>query len=136
MPALETLIFVAGLLHFAILIASGLVPIVLDWRRELAAVHPFLRRLLWVYGAFIVLTIIGFGALSLAYAPALAAGSPLARGLCAFIGTFWAARLAVQFFVFDVRSVVRSRVLLAGYHGLTVVFAYFVAAYGYAAFHV
>ena len=45
-----------GLVHFSILVASAMVPRVLDWRTHLAPLHPFLRRLLWVYGVFIVMT--------------------------------------------------------------------------------
>ena len=64
---------------------------------------PFLRRLFWVYGAFIVLVIISFGTLTLMHGGELAAGTPLGRALCLFIGIFWLARLLVQLFVFDAR---------------------------------
>ena len=68
----ETLVRLAGATQLSILCASALVPKVLDWRGELARLSPFLRRLFWVYGVFIVLTVIGFGTLSLLFAPALA----------------------------------------------------------------
>ena len=58
---MKTLLFIGGLLHFVILIASAMAPRVLDWRANLKALHPFLRRLLWVYGSFIVLVIVSFG---------------------------------------------------------------------------
>jgi hypothetical protein len=121
---LATLIFIAGLLHFGILIASALVPQVLDWRKSLAQLDPLLRQLIWVHGAFIVLVIIGFGLLSLVYASELASGEPLARGVAALVAIFWGARLAVQFFVFDAKPHLRSLWLKLGYHGLTLVFAY------------
>ena len=130
---LELLLRAAGVLHFTILIASALVPRIFDWRRELALLSPFLRRLFWVYGGFIVLTIIGFGTITLLNASALAGGSALARMVCGFIAVFWLARLAVQFFVFDPRPYLTHWILKAGYHGLTLVFLFLVAVYGWAA---
>src|SRR4029079_16580481 len=44
----------AGTLQWSILIASALTPLILNWRTNLATLHPFLRKLFWVYGAFIV----------------------------------------------------------------------------------
>jgi hypothetical protein len=130
---LATLIFIAGIAHFGILIASALVPQVLDWRSSLAKLDPLLRQLIWVHGAFIVLVIVAFGALSLVYAGELASGDPLSRGVAAFVAIFWGARLAVQFFVFDAKPHLRSIWLRVGYHGLTVVFAFIAAVFAVAA---
>ena len=55
---LTTLLCIGGLMHFGILIASALVPRVLDWRSELRKLNPLTRQLVWVHGVFIVLTII------------------------------------------------------------------------------
>jgi hypothetical protein len=122
-----------GGVHFCILVASAMVPRFLDWRHQLAPLHPFLRRLFWVYGVFIVLTIVCFGVLSLAFAPELAAAGPLARGVCGFIAVFWLARLAVQFFVFDARDFLTTWWLRAGYHLLTVIFTLLPIPYALAA---
>jgi hypothetical protein len=124
---------IAGLLHFTILIASALVPRVLDWRANLATLHPFLRRLFWVYGVFIVLTIIGFGTLTLLDSAAMATHEPVARSLAAFIAIFWLARLIVQLFVFDCRDFLTTPLLKIGYHGLTLLFIYLSFIYGYVA---
>jgi hypothetical protein len=121
---LEPFIVLGGVMHFGILLASALVPRVLDWRRELGKLAPLSRQLVWVHGAFIVLVIVGFGALSLVCGSDLAAGSPLARATCALIAVFWGARLGVQFFVFDAGPLLTSALLRIGYRGLTVVFAY------------
>ena len=118
----ELLLRLGGLVHCSILVASALVPRVLDWRGRLAGLHPFLRRLFWVYGVFIVLTIVGFGAISLGCAAELAAGTPLARAFCAFVAVFWLARLGVQFFVFDASEFLTTWWLRAGYHLLTLIF--------------
>jgi hypothetical protein len=78
--------------------------------------------------------IVGFGLLSICFASDLAAGTPLARGVCTFIGPFWAARLGVQFFVFDAKAYLTTTFLKVGYYGLTVVFAYQAVVYSWAAF--
>ena len=126
---IEMLIFIGGLLHFGILVASALVPKVLDWKSSLARLDGLSRQLVWVHGAFIVLVIVGFGAVSVLFAVELAARTPLARAVCWFIAVFWGARLLVQFFVFDARPYLKSGWLKAGYHGLTAVFAYHVVVY-------
>ena len=130
---MKTLLLIGGLLHFVILIASALTPRLLDWRTNLAALHPFLRRLFWVYGCFIVLVIISFGLITLLYADELSSGIPLARSVCAMIAVFWLARLSVQFFVFDARPFLTTAFRRLGYHGLTFLFSALVFIYGAAA---
>jgi hypothetical protein len=133
MISLKLILQLGGLMHFAILSASASVPRVFDWRKNLAGLPPFLRRLFWVYGAFIVLVIVAFGTLTLRHAGAMAAGEPVARSLAAFIAIFWLARLLVQWFVFDPRPFLTSPLLAAGYHALTLAFLYLAVAYGWAA---
>jgi hypothetical protein len=133
MPNLEIFLRLAGVLHFGILVASALTPHALEWRKSLAPLHPFLRRMFWVYGAFIVLVIVNFGLLTLAQTDAMVAGLPIARALCGFIALFWLARLGVQLFVFDARPFLTNWFYKLAYHGLTVVFIYFVIIYGWAA---
>jgi len=130
---LQHLIFVGGILHFGILLASACVPQVLDWKSSLAKLDPLSRQLIWVHGAFIVLVIIGFGLLSVALPAELASGTPLARAMCVFIAIFWASRLAVQFFVFDAKPFLKNAFLKIGYHGLTLVFLYHAVVYSVAA---
>jgi len=127
------LIQLGAILHFGILIASALVPGTMKWRDELQKLPALLRHLIWVHGAFIVLTIIGFGALSLGYAKALADGSAFSRAVAGFIAIFWLARLALQVFVLDAKPYLTRAALVVGYHGLTAVFTTLVLVYGYAA---
>ena len=129
------LLQLAGAGQFGILLASVQVPAILDWKHELAPLHPFLRRLFWVYGVFIVLTIIGFGVITLTYVPELWEGGPLARGVAALMAVFWLARLAVQCFVFDARPFLTNRWRKLGYHTLTAAFIFFTAVYGWTALH-
>ena len=131
--SLQSLIFVSGILHFGTLIASATVPQILDWKAELRKLDALSRQLIWVHGVFIVLTIVGFGALTLILPADLAARTPLARAICGFIALFWLARLAVQFFVFDAKPFLKGALLKAGYHGLTFVFVYQAAVLSWAA---
>lgn len=130
---MKTWLVAGGLLHFVVLIASALTPRVLDWRTNLATLHPFLRRLFWVYGGFIVLMIVSFGALTLWHANELASGTALSRSICGMVAIFWLARLGVQFFVFDPRPFLTTTFLRLGYHGLTFLFTALVFIYGAAA---
>lgn len=130
---MKTLLQIAGAWQLSILIASAQVPRVLDWRRNLAGLHPFLRMLFWVYGAFIVLVIVAFATLTFLHAGAMAAGEPVARSLCAFIAVFWAARLLVQLVVFDARPFLTNWFYKLGDRALTVIFAALIFIYGWAA---
>ena len=130
---MRSLLQFAAALQVLILIASALTPRVLDWRTNLSALHPFLRKLFWVYGAFIVMVIIGFASLTSFHADAMAVREPVARSLCAFIAIFWGARLFVQFAIFDPRPFLTNWFYQLGYHTLTVIFAFLVFVYGKAA---
>jgi hypothetical protein len=130
---LERLIFFGGILHFGILLASAMVPRVLDWKRTLGKLDRLSQQVVWVHGAFIVLVIIGLGLLSVLFPGELAAGTPLARGVCLFIGLFWGARLILQLFVMDAKMYLTRAFLRVGYHGLTAVFAYHAVVYSLAA---
>ena len=130
---MKLLLQFAAALQLLILIASALTPRVLDWRTNLSALHPFLRKLFWVYGAFIVMVIIAFATLTFRHADAMAAREPVARSLCVFIAIFWGARLFVQFAIFDPRPFLTNWFYKLGYHALTVIFAFLVFVYGKAA---
>lgn len=130
----DLLIFVGGVLHFGILLASAMVPKALDWKASLRKLDSLSQQLVWVHGAFIVLVIIGFGLISVTLSKELATGTPLARGVCLFIALFWGARLFVQFFVFDAKPYLTTALWKLGYHGLTVVFTYHAIVYSIAAF--
>ena len=130
---LSQLIFVAGLLHFGILVASALVPQVLDWRTDLAKVHPLTRRLVWVYGSYIVFVIIAFGVIAVLHSPVLASGSPLARTVCAVIALFWGARMLLQYGVLAPGELLDRWYLRVGYHALTLTFLFLTVVFTWAA---
>lgn len=117
----KTWVVLAGLAHFGLVAVGSQVPRVFRLRETLAPLGDAPRRLLWTWGAFIVLANIGFGALSLAYAGEIAAGKGLAGGFALFIGLYWAARLACQYLAFNTRDWPADGGALAK-HGLGVLF--------------
>jgi hypothetical protein len=130
---MKLLLELAAAVQLLILIASASTPRVLDWRKNLAVLHPFLRKLFWVYGVFVVMVIIAFAALTLRHADAMAAREPVARSLCLFIAIFWGARLLVQFAIFDARPFLPNWFYKTGFHALTIIFAFLTFVYGKAA---
>lgn len=131
--SLPNLLRLTGGLHFGILIASALVPQVLDWKRTLATLPQLVRELFWVHGAFIVLTIVGLGTITLVCADELATRTLLARCFTGFAALFWGLRLTLQFVLFRPDAYLTTWYLRAGYHGLTIVFAILTAIYFVAA---
>ncbi|HSJ00812.1 MAG TPA: hypothetical protein VK956_00110 [Verrucomicrobium sp.] len=122
---LQNALYLAGGLHFAILSASALVPVVLDWKTVLKPLPAFVRTLFWVYGLFIVLMIVSLGTVTLLHAPAMVQGDPVARTLAGMIAVFWGLRLIVQLFIFDASAYLTNIWLKLGDHALTVVFLFF-----------
>jgi hypothetical protein len=127
------MIFAAGAIHLAIVAVALYIPVMLDWRRSLRPLDPFMRRLVWVYGVFVGLTVASFGVVSLLNAEALVGGGTLARTVCGVIAVFWAARMVVQLLVFRRPAFVTGWFRTTGYHGLTVAIAYLIVVYGWAA---
>jgi hypothetical protein len=134
MSDLSRWLIAGGVVQLAILIASALVPQVLDWRGELRKLPRLFAQLVWVHGAFIVLTITGFGLLSIGNSAELAAGTPLASSVCLFIAIFWGTRLAVQWCYFHPEEYLRSGALRLGYHLLTAAFIGLTVIYTLGAF--
>jgi hypothetical protein len=130
--ALARAIFFAGVGQLGVLVASALVPFRLNWREELRGLSRLHRQMYWVYGGYVVLSIVAFAALSIANPGELASGSGLARGFCAYVAAFWGIRVALQA-VFDVKEHLTAWWLKAGYSVLTVMFAGFTIVYAWAA---
>jgi hypothetical protein len=128
---LPRLIFLAGVGQLAVLIASALVPFHLNWREELRGLPRLHRQMYWVYGGYIVLSIIAFAVLSMVNPRELASGSGLARGFCAYVAAFWGIRVALQT-VFDVEEHLTACWLRIGYSVLTALFAVFTVIYAWA----
>lgn len=129
---LTRLIFVAGVGQLGVLIASALVPFRLNWRDELRGLSRLHRQMYWVYGGYVMLSIVAFAALSIFNSRELASGSGLARGFCAYVAVFWGIRVGLQA-VFDVKEHLTAWWLKVGYVVLTIMFTAFTIIYAWAA---
>ena len=94
---LSLALWLAGLGHFVLLIASVQVPSRLGWKTDLAQLTDFNRRLMWTYAGTTLLTIIAFGILTLTLHDAFLARDHAAVALAAFIAVFWTLRILVDF---------------------------------------
>jgi hypothetical protein len=130
---ISRLIFIAGVGQLGVLIASALVPLRLNWRDELRGLSRLHRQMYWVYGGYVVLSIVAFAMLSIFNARELGSGSGLARGFCGYVAVFWGIRVGLQA-VFDVKEHLTAWWLKLGYVVLTVMFAGFTLVYAWAAF--
>lgn len=126
---LSLALWLAGIGHFCVLIASFQVPSRLGWKEDLQKLTPFNRKLMWVHGGFAVLTIIAFGALTLALHDEFLRGDRAALGLALFIGVYWALRIAVDFLYYEHKDWPRGGGFLAGHILLTLLFAYLAITY-------
>jgi hypothetical protein len=120
----STALWLAGIGHFCVLIASFQVPSRLGWKEDLQKLTSFNRKLMWVHGGFAVLTIIAFGALTLALHAEMLRGDRPALGLALFIGVYWALRIAVDFLYYDHKDWPRGGVFMIGHIFLTSLFGY------------
>lgn len=131
---LATALFFTGLGQLCVLVASALVPVRLDWHNRLSTLPTLVRQLFWVYGGYVVLSIISLGLITAINAEELAEGSRLARSFCLFAAAFWGIRLSLQP-VLDARPFLTTWWLTAGYHLLTLLFVTFTGVFLWAAFH-
>ena len=93
---LSLALWLAGIGHFVLLIASAQVPYRLGWKTDLARLTDFNRKLMWTYAGTTLLTIIAFGVLTLALHDAFLARDRTAVALASFIAVFWTLRLVVD----------------------------------------
>lgn len=96
MSRIELLLWAAGLLQLVIAGANVVLPRILHYRENLARVSPIVREVFVVHAGYIVLVVLAFGVISLAFAPELAGGSALGRFLSGFLALFWFLRLPIQ----------------------------------------
>jgi hypothetical protein len=129
---LPNLIFWAGAAQLSVLVASALVPIRLKWQTQLNVLPRLHRQMYWVYGGYVVLSIVAFGLICLTNATELASGSRLTRSVCAYMAVFWGIRLSLQA-VLDVKEHLTEWWLVAGEWALTLLFLYFTIVFASAA---
>jgi len=126
---LNTALWLAGIGHFLILIASFQVPGKLGWKEDLAKVRPFNRKMLWVQSSFTVLTIIAFGTLTLHLHNELLSGDRAAIALAAFIAIYWTARIGVDVLYFSHQDWPKGREFVIGHVLLTLLFIFLASTF-------
>jgi hypothetical protein len=129
---LSRAIALVGAGQLCVLFASALVPVQLQWKKELAPLPRLIRQMYWIYGGYVVLSIISLGTICLLNSAELASGTGLARSFCGYVCVFWLIRLSLQPFL-AVKPFLTRWWLTAGYHLLTAMFATFATVMGYAA---
>ncbi|MBS0202400.1 MAG: hypothetical protein JSS49_05825 [Planctomycetes bacterium] len=127
-------VLIVGVGQLSVLVASSLVPVRLKWNSILAPLPPLVRQLFWVYGGYVVLSIIALGTISVVCADELASGSLLARAFCAYGMLFWGIRLSLQPFL-CAKPYLTTWWLFAGYHLLTVLFTGFTLVFAWCVVH-
>jgi hypothetical protein len=94
----ETLITatrIAGMCQLATVSLAHFTPIPRDWDSGLKRLSDVHRRFAVAQNVFIGAAMVFSGVISVAYAPALVAGTPLARAVCFGIAAWWGGRLCV-----------------------------------------
>lgn len=122
-------LWIVGAAHFVILFASFQVPYRLGWKRDLAQLIPFNRKLLWVQGGFTVLTIVAFATLTLVLHDEMLRGDRAALALICFIGIYWSARIVVDAVYFSHADWPAGRAFAVGHILLTSLFLFLAASY-------
>jgi hypothetical protein len=117
-------LWLAGIGHFCVLIASFQVPARLGWKEDLQKLTSFNRKLMWVHGGFAVLTIIAFGTLTLVLHAEMLRGDRAALGLALFIGIYWALRIVVDFSYYEHKDWPLGGSFLIGHILLNSLFAF------------
>ncbi len=123
---------VAGVLHLVTVGLALLTPIPAGCDENLARLPKVHRRFAEAQNAFIGVTMLVAGAVSLAFARDLVAGTALARVICGAIALWWAARLAVLPWL-GVWPELRTPLLRGGFVLLHAQCTIFAAAYGWLA---
>lgn len=126
---LSCALWLAGLGHFCVLIASFQVPRRLGWKADLAKLTPFNRKLMWVHGGFAVFTIMAFGAMTLFLHNEMLRGDKAALAIAGFIGVYWTARIVVDFTYYHHSDWPRGPGFVLGHILLTLLFVCLAATY-------
>jgi alginate O-acetyltransferase complex protein AlgI len=123
-------LWIMGAAHFLVLVASFQVPSKLNWKEELPRLSPFNRKLMYAYGAFIVLTIVTFGVFTLTMHGELLRGSAPALFFAGFVSIFWMLRIGLDAFYYRHEDWPRGAQFVIGHALLTSLFAFLTLSYG------
>jgi alginate O-acetyltransferase complex protein AlgI len=126
---LSIALWLAGIGHFCVLIASVQVPRQLHWKTDLAKLESFNRKLLWVHGGFAVYTIVAFGVMTLLLHDSMLRGERAALVLAFFIGVYWLLRIIVDFVYYSHEDWPKGKQFVIGHTLLTLLFVFLSSSY-------
>ena len=130
MGILKTLVFLAGLGQLILAAASLAIPRLLHWRDDTASLRPLTRQVFWTYAAYIWVTNVSFGLLSMLAPIWLLDDAPLARTVAGYIALYWGARVVIQFTYFDRSDAPPGRLFDMAELALVALFVYLALVYG------
>jgi alginate O-acetyltransferase complex protein AlgI len=131
---LSLAIYAVALGQLIVPIASFQVPARLGWKQDIAKLTRFNQKIFWVYGFYILLSIVSFAVLTWRLHDEFLAGELAARWIAGFIAIFWSVRVLVDIFWYDHRDWPPGNALLAGHALVTSLFCTLAAVYWFAAF--
>jgi len=132
---LSSALYAAAVGNLLVLIASFQVPARLHWKEDLAKLTCFNRRIFWVYGFYILLSIVSFAVLTFRLHDAFLAGGVAARWLAGFIAVFWSMRVIIDFGWYRPLDWPPGNALVAGHALATTLFCALATVYWCAALH-
>ena len=100
-PNFTHFIQLAGICQLGVAAANFFVPAKLHYRENLVRLSPIVRQVFIVHSVYIVLVLIGFGAICLLFPSDLCGASSLGRFLCGFLAVFWGLRIVLQVVYYD-----------------------------------
>jgi hypothetical protein len=123
----------AGAFHLVTLTLACFTPIPPDWEKNLSTLPAIHRRFAMAQNVSIGVTIAVLGLFSLLLAPALVAGSAVARAICGATALFWGGRFCVLPWL-GVRPTLTTPTLKIGYALLQLECGIFAIAYAWLVF--
>jgi alginate O-acetyltransferase complex protein AlgI len=126
-------IYAAALGHLVVLIASFQAPARLGWKADIAKLTRFNQKVFWVYGFYILLSIVSFAVLTWRLHDEFLAGDEAARWLAGYVAIFWTVRVLVDLFWYDHRDWPPGNALLAGHALATSLFCTLAGVYWFVA---
>ena len=115
-------LLIGGWSLVALSVASFWIPKALGWREKLAGLTPLMRELWWTYSIYVWSSHVFFAVLTLGFGDWLMGGSGAAMAMSTFMLLWWAVRLWLQFFGFDLREIEGSAANRVAKHLLTLLF--------------
>lgn len=122
-------LMIGGWSLVALSVASFWIPKALGWREKLAGLTPLMRELWWTYSIYVWSSHVFFAVMALGFGDWLMSGSGAAMAMCAFMLLWWAVRLCLQFFGFDLREIEGNIINRVAKHLLTLLFMGLVVLY-------